>query len=193
MLQNSGTVEIVFLRPIRKRLADLRARQDSVVGALPLQGQLCQMPVVRTGNACAVCIRALMACRAIQRWHALAFRAANDVEEMAVAVIALLWIIRRGMAVNATGVRQHGIDVLPSSKTSFAVSLDRHFLRRSVLSQCTGTCGRPGGAPDQNEYKKPPKHCRTAVYHARPPLRFSRQVCTHIRVILLLERTRSLE
>ena len=83
--------------------------------------------------------------------------------------------------------------MLPSGKTSFAASLDRHFLRRSVLSQCTGTCGRPGGAPDQNEYKKPPKHCRTAVYRVGPPLRFSRQVCTHIRAILLLERTRSLE
>src|SRR5580692_114596 len=175
MLQDAGTVETTILRPIGKRPADLRTRQDSVVGALPLHRQGCQMPVLRTRNARVVCIRPLMARRAIQRRHALALRAANDVEQMAVAVIALLWIIRRGMAVNATGVRQHGINVLPSSKTSFAASLDRHFLRRSVLSQRTRTCGRPGGAPDQNEYKKPPKHCRTAVYHARPPLRFSRQ------------------
>jgi len=171
MVQNSGTV----LRPIGKRPADLRARKDSIVGALPLHRQGCQTPVGGTGNARTVCIRALMAGHAIQRRHALVFRPPDHVKQMAVPVVALLRIVRSGMAVNATGVRQHGIDVLfSSSKTSFAASLDRHFLRCSVLSQCTGTCGRPSGAPDQNEYKKPPKSCRTAAYHTRPPLRFSR-------------------
>lgn len=105
MFQDGGTVEIVILHTIGKRLADQSARKDFVLGILPLHGQRRQMPVVRTGNARAVCIRALMTRGAVQAGHAFASGAADHVKQMAVAVVALLRIVRGGVATNATGMR----------------------------------------------------------------------------------------
>jgi len=63
------------------------------------------MPVVRTGNARAVCIRALMTGGAVQAGYAFASGPADDVKQMAVPVVALLRIVRGGVAINAAGMR----------------------------------------------------------------------------------------
>src|SRR5437899_13009659 len=78
------------------------------------------MPVVRTGNARAVRIRALMTRSTVQARHTFVSRAADNVKQMAVPVIALLRIVRGGMAINATRMRQYRIDLLPRDKAGLA-------------------------------------------------------------------------
>ena len=63
------------------------------------------MPVMSAGQSRAVGIRLLMTTRTIQSGYALAFWTTNDVGEMSVAIIALLRVIRRRMAVDAARMR----------------------------------------------------------------------------------------
>jgi len=63
------------------------------------------MPVVPTGDTRAVRIRALVTRSAVQARHTFAARAADNVNHMAVPVIALLRVVCGGVAINATGMR----------------------------------------------------------------------------------------
>src|SRR2546426_6028518 len=98
---------VVIFRSIRDRPADLRARKDLVVQVLPLHRQRRQMPVMGAGNSRAVCVGSLVARDTLQCRYTFADWAAHHVGEMAVPVIALLRIVRRGVAVDATRVRQY--------------------------------------------------------------------------------------
>ena len=60
------------------------------------------MPIGRTGHAGAVGVNVLMTTGTMQRGHALAFFTAADyVGEMSPPIVALLWIVRRGVTVDA--------------------------------------------------------------------------------------------
>ena len=53
----------------------------------------------------AVGICFLMTARTIQSGHSFAFWTSNDIGEMTVAIIALLWVVGSGMAVDAARMR----------------------------------------------------------------------------------------
>src|SRR5262252_8729074 len=75
------------------------------------------MPVGAAGHARALGIRFVMTAHAVQSCNALASRTTDDVGEVAVAIIALLWIIRGGVTVQAAGANQYRIDLLPRSQS----------------------------------------------------------------------------
>jgi hypothetical protein len=105
MFQKSGSIHIAILGAIADRFADVGARQDFVIRVLPLHRQRSQMPVLAAGNARAIRVGALMTSSAVQRRHAFAFGASDNVKRMAVPVIALLRILGGGVAIDATGMR----------------------------------------------------------------------------------------
>ncbi len=113
MLQQSGAAQIVVLRSIRDRPADLRARQDLVVAVLPPHRQRSQVPAAGAGNAGGVGVGLLVTAHALQRRDALAFRAPDHVGEMAMTIVPLLRVVRRRMAVDAARMRQDRVDLAP--------------------------------------------------------------------------------
>jgi len=117
--QDAGTIQAAILGAIGKRLANRCTRQDVVVGVLPLHGERRQVPVVRPGNTGAIRVSGLMTGSTVQARHALASGPAHDVEQMTVPVVALLWIVRRGVAIDTTRSCQHGIYLLPGGETRF--------------------------------------------------------------------------
>ena len=87
-----------------------------VVQVLPLHGERRQLPAGSARHAGAVGIYSLMTRRAGERRNAAALRSAYDVEQVGMAIIALLGVARGGMAIDATGVREHRIHLLPGGK-----------------------------------------------------------------------------
>ncbi len=71
------------------------------------------MPAARAGHSRFVRIGLLVTARAVQARNALTFWPPDDVSKVAVAVIALLRIVRRGVTVETWGSSQHGIVMLP--------------------------------------------------------------------------------
>jgi len=67
-----------------------------------------------------------MARRALECSRAVAISSAHHIEEMPMAIIALLRIVGCSMAVNTARMRHYGIKLLPSSQ-SFAFSFWRFF------------------------------------------------------------------
>jgi hypothetical protein len=55
--------------------------------------------------------------RTLQPWYALAGGAAHDVEHMTMAVVALIRMVGRCMTVDAPGMGEHRIHLLPSSES----------------------------------------------------------------------------
>ena len=75
------------------------------------------MPVVATGDAGAVGVRFLMACRALKGGHAVAIRTSHDVGEMTTASIALLRIVHGRVAVDAARMNEDGMNLLPGGES----------------------------------------------------------------------------
>src|SRR5258708_32610631 len=71
------------------------------------------MPVVSTGYAGAVSVCRLVTANTVECRHAFAFRPANYIGEMAMAIITLLRIIRGCMTIYATRRSQDRVDLLP--------------------------------------------------------------------------------
>jgi hypothetical protein len=57
-----------------------------------------------TGHTCGIGIRLLMATGTIESWYTGVGGTTHDICEVSMSIIALLWIARRGVAVNATRV-----------------------------------------------------------------------------------------
>lgn len=72
------------------------------------------MPIMAAGYSGAVCVGFLVTRNALQRWNAMAAWPAHHIREMAVAIVSLLGIVRRGVAVDAARMRHNGIDMPPS-------------------------------------------------------------------------------
>src|ERR1700749_3829994 len=113
MLYQRLPVEVAVLRAVADRAAHGRARKGLVVLVLPAHRERREMPVVPAGDARAVRVALLMTGHAVERGNAVAFAAAHDVREVAVAVVALLRVVRRRVAVDAARVREHRIDLPP--------------------------------------------------------------------------------
>src|SRR5260370_39965441 len=116
MLQQARAVEIMVLRSIRDRPADLCARQDLVVAVLPLHRQRRQVPARGAGNPGGVGVGLLVTAHALECRDALAFRTAHYVGEMPMTIVPLLRVIRRRMAVDTTQLRQDRVDLVPRGK-----------------------------------------------------------------------------
>ncbi len=101
MLQQGAPIHIFIPGTVRHRATDSRARQWLIVQVLPPHRQRRQMPIGSAGHARAVRITFLMATHAIQRGHAFSFRTTNDVGEMTMAIVALLWIVCGSVTVDA--------------------------------------------------------------------------------------------
>ena len=108
MLQQMRSIELT-----KNRAANVGTGQRVIVRVLPFHRKRSEMPVVAAGHSGAVGIRRLMARGAIQRDDTLVLRASNDVRKVAMTIIALLRIIRRGVAVDAAGIREDRIDLVP--------------------------------------------------------------------------------
>ena len=115
--QETLAIEISIFRTIGDGSADLGTRQDLVVQVLPLHRQGCQVPVMPARDSGTVGVGALMARNALQRRHAHAVRTAHHIGEVAMPIVALLRIIGSGVAVDAAGMGQHGIDLLLGGET----------------------------------------------------------------------------
>jgi len=76
-----------------------------IVYALPAHRQWSEVPLVTAWYTGTFGICFLMTTRTIQSGHPFAFWTANDIGEMTVAIIALLRVIRRRMAVDAARMR----------------------------------------------------------------------------------------
>src|SRR2546421_3715699 len=83
------------------------------------------MPALRARHAGAVGVGGLMARGAIQAGHALTLGAADDVGEVSVSVVALLRIVRRGVAVDTARVSQNRVDLLPRGQAFGAARCGR--------------------------------------------------------------------
>src|SRR5258708_38623865 len=88
------------------------------------------MPAVAAGRAGAVRIGLLVAGNTLKRRNAFTTRAADYVGEVRLPVFALLGVVRRRMAVDATRTGQNRIDLLPGNETFFARC--RAVLRRGI-------------------------------------------------------------
>jgi hypothetical protein len=76
-------------------------REWSIVDVLPTHFEWRKVPVVTTGNACAVGVCLLMTTGAIQTRNAFAVRTTHDIRDVTMSIIALLWIVRSGVTVDA--------------------------------------------------------------------------------------------
>jgi hypothetical protein len=101
MSQQAWSIEIEVTRTIGKLPADRCARKRAIVCVLPAHLEWRKMPVVTTWNAGAVGIRFLMTTRTVEARHAEAFPTANDIGDMTVSIIALLWIVGGSVTVYA--------------------------------------------------------------------------------------------
>jgi hypothetical protein len=77
-----------------------------VVDVLPAHLEWREVPVVTTGNACAVGVGFLMTTGAVQTRNAFAFRTAHDIRDVTMSIVALLWIVCSGVTVDAARRRQ---------------------------------------------------------------------------------------
>src|SRR5262245_18566967 len=113
MLQQGRSVHVVVLAPVGEYAANLRARQRLIILVLPSHGQWRQMPVVASRSSGAVCVSFLMASRAVQSGDASTFWASDHVGRVSMPIVALLWVMRRRVSVDAALTRQYRIDLLP--------------------------------------------------------------------------------
>src|SRR6266576_4390640 len=97
VLQQTRSIETVVLRTIGEGATHRRARQWAIIEILPFHREWRQMPVVSAWNSGGVGILLLMAARAIQPRHAFAFRTADDVGKVTVAIVSLLGIVGGGV------------------------------------------------------------------------------------------------
>jgi hypothetical protein len=116
MFEEARSVKTVVLRPIRDRSADSAARHDPVAHVLPLHREGGQVPTRRSRNTSAVGIRSLMAACARERRNATACWSSHDVEGMTMTIVALLWVTRGRVAIDAAGMREHRIHPLPGGE-----------------------------------------------------------------------------
>jgi len=80
-----------------------------------------------------------MAGHALERRNTLAAGPAHHVGEMAMPVVALLRIACRGVAVDAAGRGQYGVDLLPRGETSRGIRSGGHVadgLSRRTIASC---------------------------------------------------------
>src|SRR5262245_55246220 len=113
MLQQGRSVHVVVLAPVGEYAANLRARQRLIILVLPSHGQWRQMPVVASRSSGTVGVGFLMAGRAVQSGDASTFWASDYVGKVSMPIVALLWVIRCRVAVDAALMRQYRIDLLP--------------------------------------------------------------------------------
>src|SRR6266850_660743 len=71
------------------------------------------MPVATAGHSSALGICRLVTANTVQSRNAVAFWSANDIGEMTMAIITLLWIIRRCMTIYAARRSQDRVNLLP--------------------------------------------------------------------------------
>ena len=116
MFEEARSIKTVVLRPIRDRSADSAARHDPVAHVLPLHRERCQVPTRRSRNTSAVGIRPLVAACARERRNAMACWSPHNVEVMTMTIVALLWITRGRVAIDAAGMREHRIHLLPGGE-----------------------------------------------------------------------------
>src|SRR5260370_18674853 len=68
-------------------------------------------------DAGAVGVGLLVTGHALQRRNTLALGPAHDIGEMVMPIVALLRMVRGGVAVDAAGEGQHGVDLPPRPET----------------------------------------------------------------------------
>jgi hypothetical protein len=101
MFQQACSIEVVILRTVSDCATDFNTRKRTIVCVLPAHRERRQVPVVTAGNSGTIRIRFLMAAGAIQTRHALAFRTTHDIRDVATSFVTLLWIVGRGVTVDA--------------------------------------------------------------------------------------------
>jgi len=101
MFQQTWAIEIVVPRTVSYLATDSSTRERTIVDVLPAHFEWRKVPVVTTGNARAVGVCFLMTTGAIQTRNAFAFRTAHDIRDVPVSIVALLWIVRGGVTVDA--------------------------------------------------------------------------------------------
>src|SRR5204863_10031747 len=107
MLYQSCAIQSAVLRAVRYRVAHCGTRADLVSRVLPLHRKWRQMPAFRAWHARAVCIGRLMTSRTLQCGNTFALWAAHYIKEVAMSVIALLWIIAGGVTVDVGCLRNN--------------------------------------------------------------------------------------
>src|SRR5262249_45185283 len=113
MPQEAGTIEIPGLRAISQRRANFSARQDLVIRVLPLHRQRGKMPVIGAWDTGTFRIQPLMTRRTVKARHTFTVRPADHIKKVSMPVIALLRIVGSGVAVDATRMREYGVNTLP--------------------------------------------------------------------------------
>src|SRR5688572_33276609 len=102
MFQQAWSIEIVISRTIGDLTTNGRARKRTIVCVLPTHLEWREVPVVTTRNAGTVGIRLLVTTGAIQTRYAFPLgTAADDIRDVTVPVVALLWIVSGSVTVDA--------------------------------------------------------------------------------------------
>jgi hypothetical protein len=102
MFQQTWTIEVVVSGTIRHLATNSGTRKRAIVCVLPTHFEWREVPVVTTGDSGAVGVCFLVAAGAIQASDSFAFRSTNNVCDVTVPVVALLWIVGGGVTVNTT-------------------------------------------------------------------------------------------
>ena len=115
VFEEARSIKAVVLRPIRYRSADSGARHDSVARVLPSHRERREVPTRCSWNT-GVGIRPLVATCARERRNTASSWSPHNVEVMTMTIVALLWITRGRVAIDAAGMREHRIHLLPGDE-----------------------------------------------------------------------------
>jgi hypothetical protein len=134
---------MVISRLVRHDLADCGTRQDAVVLVLPSYGEWRELPVMRSRHAGTVRVGALMARGAGEPRNSSVLSSANHIELVTMTVVSLLGIIRGGVAVDAPGMTEDGVDLIPRREPLGAARLRTRWGSRllsfGALNRCHST------------------------------------------------------
>jgi hypothetical protein len=80
------------------------------------------MPAWAAGNSGAVSVGRLVTRRALEAGHAVTIRPANDIIEMAMPIVTLLWIVGRGVAVETAWMGEDRIHLSKGVESGLSAS-----------------------------------------------------------------------
>ena len=131
---------MVISRLVRHDLADCGTRQDAVALVLPSHGEWRELPVMRSRHAGTVRVGALMARGAGEPRNSSVLSSANHIELVTMTVVSLLGIIRGGVAVDAPGVTEDGVDLIPRREPLGAPHLRTRWRSRLLSFGALNRC-----------------------------------------------------
>src|SRR5687768_6210603 len=116
VLQQLRPVHVLVLRAIGHGPTNLGTRQRLVIDGLPRHRKRREVPIVLTWHSDGIVVPLLMARRAIEPRDAMTLSSSNDMEEMTMAIVALLRIVARRVAIEAARMHQNRVDLIPCTK-----------------------------------------------------------------------------